>query len=239
MRIFPAIDLLGGQVVRLYQGDYEKKTVYGSDPCEVARMFRDAGARCLHVVDLDGARDGTAANFPAIEALAAQGGFYMEVGGGIRTQERIQQYLDIGVSRCILGTVAVRDFALTVRMGARYGDKIAVGVDMRDGFVSVSGWKETSPERGVEFCRRLVENGIRSVICTDISRDGAEQGTNLALYEELVRIPGLDVTASGGVGSVEELRTLYSMGVRAAVLGKALYAGRLDLATVMKEGWAC
>ena len=239
MRIFPAIDLIGGQAVRLYQGDYDKKTVYNADPCAVARTFRDAGARCLHVVDLDGARDGTAANFDTVAALAAQGGFYMEVGGGIRTEERIRRYLDCGVNRCILGTVAVRDFAFTVRMAEKYGDKIAVGVDTRNGFLAVSGWKELSQERGPDFCRRLTEHGIRDVIYTDISRDGAERGTNLDLYRELVMIPGLRVTASGGVGSVDELRTLRDMGVRAAILGKALYTGKLDLQTVMKEAGMC
>ncbi len=239
MRIFPAIDLIGGQAVRLYQGDYDKKTVYNADPCAVAREFRDAGAACLHVVDLDGARDGTTANFDTIAALAGQGGFYMEAGGGIRTEERIRQYLDCGVSRCILGTVAVRDFDFTVRMGAKYGDRIAVGVDTRDGLIAVSGWKELSDERGPDFCRRLVGHGIRDVIYTDISRDGAERGTNLGLYRELLTIPGLRVTASGGVGSLDELRVLRDMGVHAAILGKALYTGKLDLAEVMKEAGMC
>ena len=239
MRIFPAIDLIDGQVVRLYQGDYERKTVYNANPCEVARTFAEAGAHCLHVVDLDGARDGSAANFDAIEAIARQGGFYMEVGGGIRTEERIRRYLDCGVNRCVLGTVAVRDFEFTARMGRLYGDKIAVGVDTRNGYLAVSGWKELSNERGPEFCKRLTENGIYDVICTDISRDGAERGTNLDLYRELVKIPGLRVTASGGVGSVEELRVLRDMGVQAAILGKALYTGKLDLKDVMKEAWTC
>ena len=239
MRIFPAIDLIGGQAVRLYQGDYDKKTVYDADPCGVARTFRDAGATCLHVVDLDGARDDTTANFATIEALAKQGGFYMEVGGGIRTEERIQRYLDCGVSRCILGTVAVKDFAFTVRMGEKYGDKIAVGVDTRDGFIAVNGWKELSTERGPDFCKRLTEHGIYDVIYTDISRDGAERGTNLDLYRELLTIPGLRVTASGGVSSLEELRTLRDMGVNAAILGKALYTGKLDLKEVMKEENLC
>ena len=239
MRIFPAIDLIGGQAVRLYQGDYDKKTVYNPDPCAVAREFRAAGATCLHVVDLDGARDGTTANFATIEALAKQGGFYMEVGGGIRTEERIQQYLDCGVSRCILGTIAVRDFDFTARMGAKYGDRIAVGVDTRDGLIAVSGWKELSDERGPGFCRRLVAHDIRDVIYTDISRDGAERGTNLDLYRELLNIPGLRVTASGGVGSLSELRVLRDMGVHAAILGKALYTGKLDLAEVMKEADLC
>ena len=239
LRIFPAIDLIDGQAVRLYQGDYERKTVYNANPVDVARGFADAGARCLHVVDLDGARDGTTANFRTIEALAKLGGFYMEVGGGIRTEERIRQYLDCGVNRCVLGTIAVKDFDFTARMGQIYGDKIAVGVDTRNGYLAVSGWKELSDERGPDFCKRLTENGIRDVIYTDISRDGAERGTNLELYRELVKIPGLRVTASGGVGSVEELRILRDMGAYAAILGKALYTGKLDLKEVMKEAGMC
>lgn len=239
MQIFPAIDLRGGQVVRLYQGDYDQETVYGADPRAQARAFLDAGARYLHVVDLDGARDGTAANFESIAAIAKQGGLYIEVGGGVRTEERIRQYLDLGVSRCILGTVAVKDFDFTARMAQKYGDQIAVGVDARDGFVAVNGWKELSQERGVDFCRRLRDAGVKTVIYTDISRDGAGRGTNLELYEELVKIEGLDVTASGGVSSLEELRRLERMGVRAAILGRALYDGRLDLEAVIREVGTC
>lgn len=235
MQIFPAIDLSGGQVVRLYQGDYDKMTVYGADPCAAAKDFLSAGAGYLHVVDLDGARDGTTANFASIAAIARQGGLYLEVGGGIRTEERIRQYLDLGVSRCILGTVAVKDFAFTARMAQTYGSQIAVGVDARDGYVAVNGWKELSRERGVDFCRRLRDAGVRTVIYTDISRDGAEQGTNLAVYRELAKLDGLDITASGGISSVEELRELDTIGVRAAILGKALYTGRLDLKTVLTE----
>lgn len=235
MQIFPAIDLSGGQVVRLYQGDYDKMTVYGADPCAAAKDFLSAGAGYLHVVDLDGARDGTTANFASIAAIARQGGLYLEVGGGIRTEERIRQYLDLGVSRCILGTAAVKDFAFTARMAQTYGSRIAVGVDARDGYVAVNGWKELSRERGVDFCRRLRDAGVRTVIYTDISRDGAEQGTNLAVYRELAKLDGLDITASGGISSVEELRELDTIGVRAAILGKALYTGRLDLKTVLTE----
>lgn len=235
MQIFPAIDLSGGQVVRLYQGDYDKMTVYGTDPCAAAKDFLSAGAGYLHVVDLDGARDGTTANFSSIAAIARQGGLYLEVGGGIRTEERIRQYLDLGVSRCILGTAAVKDFAFTARMAQTYGSRIAVGVDARDGYVAVNGWKELSRERGVDFCRRLRDAGVRTVIYTDISRDGAEQGTNLAVYRELAKLDGLDITASGGISSVEELRELDTIGVRAAILGKALYTGRLDLKTVLTE----
>ena len=239
MQIFPAIDLRGGQVVRLYQGDYDQETVYAADPCAVARDFLAAGARYLHVVDLDGARDGTLANFETIAALVRQGGLYIEVGGGIRTEERIRRYLDLGVGRCILGTIAVKDFAFTERMAQKYGDRIAVGVDARDGFVAVSGWKELSEERGVDFCRRLRDAGVKTVIYTDISRDGAEQGTNLDLYRELAGIEGLDITASGGVSSIEELRELQTIGTKAAILGKALYTGRLDLKTVMEEVGTC
>ena len=239
MQIFPAIDLSGGQVVRLYQGDYDKMTVYGADPCAVARDFIAAGARYLHVVDLDGAKDGTLANFDTIAAIAKQGGLYIEVGGGIRTEDRIRQYLDLGVDRCILGTVAVKDFDFTARMARKYGNRIAVGVDARDGYVAINGWKKLSSEKGVDFCRRLLEVGVGTVIYTDISRDGAEQGTNLALYRELAKIEGLQVTASGGVSSLEELRQLKAAGTHAAILGKALYTGRLDLKSVIKEVGAC
>ena len=235
MQIFPAIDLSGGQVVRLYQGDYDKMTVYGADPCAVAREFTAAGAGYLHVVDLDGAKEGTLANFDTIAAIAKQGGLYMEVGGGIRTEERIRRYLDLGVGRCILGTIAVKDFEFTARMARTYGDKIAVGVDARDGYVAVSGWLETSREKSVDFCRRLRDAGVQTVIYTDISRDGAEQGTNLAVYRELAGIEGLNITASGGVSSLEELKALRDMGIPAAILGKALYTGRLDLKEVIKE----
>ena len=239
MDIFPAIDLRGGQVVRLYQGDYDRETVYAADPCAVARSFLAAGARYLHVVDLDGARDGMLANFETIAAIVKQGGLYIEVGGGIRTEDRIRRYLDLGVGRCILGTIAVKDFAFTERMARTYGDRIAVGVDARDGYVAVSGWKELSAERGVDFCRRLRDAGVKTVIYTDISRDGAEAGTNLDLYRELSEIQGLDITASGGVSSIEELKELQRIGTRAAILGKALYTGRLDLKTVIAEVGAC
>ena len=239
MQIFPAIDLSGGQVVRLYQGDYDKMTVYGADPCAVARDFIAAGAKYLHVVDLDGAKDGTLANFESIAAIAKQGGLYIEVGGGIRTEERIRQYLELGVSRCILGTIAVKDFDFTARMAQKYGDAIAVGVDARDGFVAINGWKELSAETGIDFCRRLRDAGVKTVIYTDISRDGAEQGTNLELYRQLAQIEGLNITASGGVSSLAELRELQTIGTHAAILGKALYTGRLDLKTVIEEVGAC
>ena len=157
------------------------------------------------------------------------------MGGGVRTEERICQYLDLGVGRCILGTVAVKDFDFTARMARKYGERIAVGVDARDGYVAVNGWKELSQEKGVDFCRRLRDAGVKTVIYTDISRDGAGRGTNLELYRELVTIDGLEITASGGVSTLEELRELERTGVAAAILGKALYTGRLDLRTVIDE----
>ena len=230
MELLPAIDLRGGNVVRLFQGDYDKMTVYGDDPAAQAKDFAAAGARNLHVVDLDGAKDGTLANFESISAIAKQGGLYIEVGGGIRTEERIRRYLDLGVERCILGTIAVKDFDFTANMAQKYGKHIAVGVDARDGFVAINGWKELSKEKGVDFCRRLRDAGVQTVIYTDISRDGAEMGTNLELYKELTAIKGLNIIASGGISFENELLRLEQMGTWGAILGKALYTGKLDLA---------
>ena len=235
MKLFPAIDLRGGQAVRLYQGDYDQMTVYNPDPADQARAFAAAGAKYLHVVDLDGAKDDTTANLPAIARIAAESNLYIEVGGGIRDEERIRRYLDLGVSRCILGTVAVRDFDFTARMAQKYGDKIAVGVDMKDGLVAVAGWKEVTPEPGVAFCRRLAEAGVKAVIATDISRDGTMQGTNMDLYRELLTIPGLEITASGGIAKMEELDTLQAMGCHAAILGKSVYTGAIDLAEAVRR----
>jgi phosphoribosylformimino-5-aminoimidazole carboxamide ribotide isomerase len=229
MQIYPAIDLRGGNVVRLYQGDYDRETVYAADPCAVAREFLAAGAKYLHAVDLDGARDGTAANLPSVAALTRQGGLAVEVGGGIRTEERIRQYLDLGAERCILGTVAVRDFDFTARMARRYGRHIAVGVDARDGFVAVSGWRELSAERSVDFCRRLAEAGVRTVIYTDISRDGAERGTNLAVYRELAAIGDWRSPPPAAWVPWRSCGSWQDMGIHAAILGKALYTGKLEL----------
>lgn len=229
MYLLPAIDLRAGQVVRLYQGDYDQMTVYGQDPAAQAAAFRQAGADHLHLVDLDGAKDGTTANYDSIRSIAALGGFSIEVGGGIRTQQRIEDYLALGVDRCILGTVAVEDFDFTARMAREYGSHIAVGVDARDGMVAIKGWKELTGERGVDFCRRLAEAGVQTVIYTDISRDGAMQGTNLDLYRQLTAIQGLNIIASGGISFEWELTQLKEMGAWGAILGKALYTGALDL----------
>ena len=235
MKLYPAIDLRGGQAVRLYQGDYDQMTVYNADPVAQAQAFLDAGARYLHVVDLDGAKDDTTANLETIAAIAALGGLFIEVGGGIRDEARIRRYLDLGVGRCILGTVAVKDFGFTARMAQRYGARIAVGVDMKDGFIAVNGWREVTPEPGVAFCRRCAAAGVQAVIATDIARDGTLQGTNLDLYRELLTIPGLEITASGGIARMEELAELQAMGCHAAILGKSIYTGAIDLAEAVRR----
>lgn len=231
MQIFPAIDLRNGQAVRLQQGDYNQMTVYSAQPCGVARKFIRAGAQYLHVVDLDGAKDGQPgrANLIEIGALVEQGHLLIEVGGGIRTEDRIMQYLDLGVDRCILGTVAVENFDFTARMARRYGKKIVVGVDARDGKVATHGWTETSGEDSFAFCRRLFDAGVQTVIYTDISRDGMLAGTNLDAYRKLKEIEGLNLVASGGISEVKEIRELKEIGVTGAILGKAVYDGRLDL----------
>lgn len=235
MEIFPAIDLREGQVVRLFQGDYDKMTVYSKDPVEVAKGFRKAGARNLHVVDLDGAKDGRLSNFDTIRRIVEEAGLSVQVGGGIRDEDRIRRYLDLGVSRVILGTIATKDFNFVCRMASLYGDQIAVGVDVRDGYVAVSGWKEITHLEGMDFCRRLRDSGVATVIYTDISKDGKMQGTNLEAYEELSGIKGLNIIASGGISSLPEIRQLKEMGIFGAILGKSLYEGLFRLEDALKE----
>lgn len=230
MKLYPAIDLRGGQAVRLYQGDYDRMTVYNADPVAQAQQFIDAGTKYLHVVDLDGAKDDTTANLQTIAAIAKLGGLKIEVGGGIRDEARIQRYLDLGADRCILGTVAVKNFDFTAEMAQKYGAQIAVGVDMKDGAVAVNGWKEVTPEPGVAFCRRCANAGVKAIIATDISRDGTMQGTNMALHRELLTISGIEVTASGGIAAMAELAELSAMHCHAAILGKSIYTGAIDLA---------
>ncbi len=228
MKIFPAIDMIGGSAVRLLQGDYDKKTVYSDSPADVAEKFAEAGAGYLHLVDLDGAREGSPANFETVREICRRVDMYVEIGGGIRDEERIVSYLEAGVDRVILGTIAVKDRAFLEAMTKRYGDKIAVGVDARDGLVAVSGWEETTAVDAFAFCQYLAGIGVQQVIYTDISRDGAMQGTNMEAYRRLSALEGLAVTASGGICSLEEIRALRGV-VDAAILGKALYTGALDL----------
>ncbi len=236
MEILPAIDLMGGSAVRLTKGEFDSRETYSTDPTEVLKGFIAEGARNLHVVDLDGARYGSPVNFPTIAALAATGEVDIEVGGGIRDEERIESYLALGVKRVILGTVAVTDFGFTERMAVKYGEAIAVGVDVKEGFVATHGWEKLSSERGYDFCRRLSEAGVRTVIYTDVSRDGAMRGANISAYEELKNIAGLDVIASGGVTSLNDIEALAKIGVYGAIIGKALYKNAIKLSEAIALG---
>lgn len=235
MEIFPAIDLKDGQVVRLTQGDYNKVDIYATDPAAIARQFRQAGTRNLHVVDLDGARDGIAVNHQSIRAIAQTEGLFIEVGGGIRDEARIAAYLELGVSRVILGTVAVEEADFTAAMIKKYGDAIAVGVDARDGKVAVKGWLETTALDSLAFCLQLEEMGLATIIYTDIARDGAMGGTNRDIYRTLRQTLSLNIIASGGISSLEDVAALREIGVHGAILGKALYTGALDLREVLAQ----
>ncbi len=234
MEIFPAIDIRNGNVVRLTEGDYNRMTVYGSSPLEMAETFVKKGAKNLHMVDLDGAKDGTPVNFDVIKSVAETGKLFTEVGGGIRDEKRIEDYLSLGVNRVILGTVAVRNFAFVEDAVKKYGNKIAVGVDARDGKVAVSGWLETTEIDSLDFCKRLRDAGVKTVIYTDISKDGTLSGTNLKIYEKLSEIENLDIIASGGITFEDEIKKLASMNTYGAIVGKAVYAGKLDLERVLK-----
>ena len=234
MKVFPAIDIIGGRVVRLLRGEYDKVERYEIAPKEAARGFERCGARYLHVVDLDGAKDGGLSNFGVISGIVRATGMFVEVGGGIRDEERIERYLSAGVGRVILGTAAVNDFPFLCDMLGKYGDRIAVGIDAKDGFVAINGWLDVTEISGFDLCRRVRDAGGKTVIYTDISRDGAMSGTNLDVYRELSCIEGMDIVASGGVSSLNEINELRDMGVSAVIVGKALYSGALSLAEVIE-----
>ena len=229
MILFPAIDLYDGKAVRLYKGDYAQMTVYSEQPAAVARDFVACGADHIHIVDLAGAKDGTTPNFDAVCAIKAASGAFCEIGGGIRTMAVVRRYLDAGLDRVILGTAAVTDRAFLCEAVSEYGEKIAVGVDLKDGCVAVKGWTETTALTAEAFCADMQALGVKTLICTDISRDGAMQGTNLALYRDLSARFALDFTASGGVSSLEDVRRLREMGLYGAIIGKAYYTGALNL----------
>lgn len=233
MDIFPAIDISGGEVVRLQQGDYGQVTRYTISPLEAAGDFQSQGARFLHVVDLDGAKTGETTNFDTISQIAAASGLFMEVGGGIRDEERICKYLDAGAGRVILGTAALRQPQFLRRMVEKYGSKIAVGVDARDGKVAVSGWLDVTDVDSLDFCKQLSEWGVQTVIYTDIATDGMLSGPNREIYPKLTAIPRLDIVASGGVTSLDDVIALRKSGCRAAIIGKALYSGKIDLAKAL------
>ena len=235
MILFPAIDLLEGQAVRLYQGDYEQKTVYSDDPAGLAASFREQGSSYLHVVDLEGARDGGTPNFELICRIKAQTGMFVQTGGGIRSMDVIEKYLEAGIDRVILGTAAAENEALLREAAARYGGRIAVGADLRDGRVAVRGWKETTSLTAAELCRRMEDIGIRTMICTDISRDGAMRGSNRELYRELSGLFRGQIIASGGVSSLEDVRALKALGLYGAIMGKAIYTGDISLAEAIRE----
>ncbi len=228
MILFPAIDLVGGKAVRLLHGDYEKMTVYGDDPAAIARDFRAAGATAVHVVDLEGAKNGDTPNLETVRAIVNEG-LFTEVGGGVRSMETVETYLSLGVGRVILGTAAVTDRDFLRRALDRYGEKIAVGVDLKNGNVAIHGWTETAPLSGMDFLRELQDAGVQTVIVTDISKDGALQGANRDLYSELCERFTLNVTASGGVSSLADVQALAAMGLYGAIIGKAYYTGALDL----------
>ncbi len=234
MEIFPAIDLIDGSCVRLYQGDYAQKTVYSSSPLSVACSFKQAGENYLHLVDLDGARDGSNANIEVVRDITQKSGLAVEIGGGIRSMSAVEKYLRLGVMRVIIGTAAVTNPDFLREALDTYGDKIAVGVDVRNGKVAVSGWTELSELDCFEFCERLKGMGVRTIICTDISKDGAMSGTNLELYRQLnERFGGgdkpMNITASGGVSTLDDVQALTDMNMYGAILGKALYTGAIKL----------
>ena len=229
MKLFPAIDLFEGRAVRLYQGDYQQMTVYSEQPLEVARAFENAGAGQVHLVDLEGAKSGTTPNFEVVRQIARETGLFTEIGGGIRTMETVEKYLENGIDRVILGTAAVEDEGFLKAAVARYGERIAVGVDIKDGFVAIRGWTENSAYSAVDFCEKMQAIGVKTVICTDISKDGAMQGTNRALYRALSDRFDLALIASGGVSSIEDIKALREMGLAGAIIGKAYYIGAIDL----------
>ena len=229
MEIYPAIDLYGGKAVRLYKGDYAQMTVYSAHPELVAKDFAAAGAKSIHLVDLEGAKTGKPENLTAIRKILDETDLFTEVGGGIRSLETVERYLSIGVGRVILGTAAVTDPAFLEAALAKYGEKIAVGVDLKDGFVAIKGWTEKSALTAAGFFSQMERLGVKTVICTDISRDGAMQGTNRGLYRELSQAYHLELIASGGVSSLEDVLALKAMGLHGAIIGKAYYIGAIDL----------
>ena len=229
MKLYPAIDLYEGKAVRLFKGEYQQMTVYNENPLAVARDFQNAGATCIHLVDLEGAKFGTTSNLPVIERIVKATDLFVEVGGGIRNMETIDAYLGIGVNRVILGTAAVTDRPFLEAALTQYGEKIAVGVDLKDGFVAIKGWTEKSQWTAEAFFSDLEKLGVSTVICTDISRDGAMQGTNRQLYRELSQKYNIQLIASGGVSSLEDVQALNAMNLHGAIIGKAYYTGAIDL----------
>ncbi len=234
MKIYPAIDVYEGRAVRLFKGDYNRMTVYSDSPWEIGRDFADKGAEYIHIVDLEGAREGTTPNFETIVRIKEESDLFCEVGGGIRSTDVIEKYISAGIDRVILGTAAVTDPDFADEAIEKYGNRIAVGVDIKDGFVAVKGWTEKSSLEAMSFCRTMAKKGVGTIICTDISKDGAMQGTNRSLYETLSNEMSesgfnVNIIASGGVSSLEDVRRLAEMRIHGAIIGKAYYTGAIDL----------
>lgn len=229
MLIYPAIDLYEGKAVRLYKGDYGNMTVYSDDPPAVAEHFAQCGATHMHIVDLEGAKNGSTPNFETVLEIKRRGGLFCEIGGGIRSMETIARYADACIDRVILGTAAVTEPGFVAQAVKKYGDKIAVGIDIKDGFVAIKGWTEKSEYSAFDFCAIMQEAGVGTLICTDISKDGAMQGTNHELYSELMRRFDMQIIASGGVSSLDDVIRLSRAGVYGAIIGKAYYTGAIDL----------
>ncbi|MBQ8496464.1 MAG: 1-(5-phosphoribosyl)-5-[Clostridia bacterium] len=230
MNLFPAIDLYGGKAVRLYKGNYDEMTVYSDDPVSVAKDFEAKGAKFIHLVDLEGAKTGETPNLNTVQKIVSGTNLFAEIGGGIRSMEVIEKYLCAGVSRVILGTAAVKNETFLREAVAKYGRAVAVGVDIRDGYVAIHGWTENSALLYTDFMQKLTEIGVETVIVTDISRDGAMKGTNRSLYAELSeKFPNMNVIASGGVSSLNDVQALAEMNIYGAIIGKAYYTGAIDL----------
>ena len=229
MKLFPAIALYEKKAVRLLFGDYNKMTVYSDDPLSVARDFESKGMTCIHLVDLEGAKLGTTPNIDIVESIAKNTSLFVEIGGGIRNMETVDKYLNCGVDRVILGTAAVTDEGFLCEAIKKHGDKIAVGADVKDGYIAIKGWLETSKYTLMEFVEKMQGLGVKNIICTDISKDGAMKGTYLVMYADLSSGFTVDITASGGVSTLEDVRMLAKMGIYGAIIGKAYYTGAIDL----------
>ena len=229
MLIYPAVDLFDGKAVRLFKGDYAQMTVYNENPVAVAEDFLRSGAERIHLVDLEGAKEGTTPNLETVCAIKKATGLFCEIGGGIRSIETIDKYISAGIDRVILGTAAVTQDGFVKEAVEKYGDKIAVGIDIKDGFVAIKGWTETSSLDAFDFCKQMQDIGVKTVICTDISKDGAMQGTNHELYKELSEKFSIDIIASGGVSSIEDVEKLTALGIHGAIIGKAYYIGSINL----------
>lgn len=234
MILFPAIDIVGGKAVRLYKGDYDQMTVYSDNPAEIALDFKACGATHIHIVDLEGARDGGTPNLDTVLDIKKQSGLYCEVGGGIRSMEIVDRYLGAGIDRVIIGTAAIEDEKFLKEAVAKYGERIAVGADIREGFIAVKGWVERSQVTADEFFENMQKIGVKTIICTDINRDGVLQGTNLSLYRTMGRRYQVNITASGGVSSMDDINALKDMDMYGAIIGKAYYTGKIDLREAVK-----